>query len=56
MKKKRFTVENFLTLSANDVYRHVQLLYQQLTKQNKKIKKLRLKIKKIVRAHKCKMI
>lgn len=47
--KKYFTAACLLNLSVNDVYKHVQKLYQHIAVQNKKIKKLQLKIKKMVR-------
>lgn len=46
--KKYFTVASLLNLSVNDVYKHVQKLYQHIAVQKRKIKKLQLKIKKMV--------
>lgn len=49
--KKYFTAASFLNLNVNDVYKHVQKLYQHIAVQNKKIKKLKLEIKKLVKIY-----
>jgi hypothetical protein len=49
-KSKKFVaVANLLSLNVQDVVKYVQRLHQHIDKQNKRINKLKLKIRKMVR-------
>lgn len=47
-KTKFVAAANLLSLSVQDVIKYVQKLHQHIAKQNKRIKKLKLKITKMV--------